>query len=741
METMRKGIAKRVWALLLVILLLVPSIAVPTRAAASEPSRAIAIIFDNSGSMYIGENASAWCRATYAIEVFASMMNDGDTLYVYPMYEVEVDGQRFSDTNPVMLTNATSAKIRTMFTPKAQDTPIEVIDHAYEGLCKAPGDEKWMIVLTDGAEFYENLLPLGEGEPTRAALTERLTRYNRNVNVMYLGMGDVAAEPEINGTMQHYVAAARDTTNVLGELTRMCNIIFGRDILPVSGSSFSTDIPLSKLIVFVQGENIANVKVVDSSGKESSEMVSTMSPKYGEQGAGNYPKAKVDKNLQGSIITYRDVEAGDYTLSYDGSMSSVSVYYEPDVDMTVTLRNPQGEIIQPDAAYEGTYTVEYHMVDKYGNRTDSPLLGSTDYTFTYVISGEEYTYHSDSAGEFALQRDLVAGDTLELSADVQYLSGYYIHKSQEDLLPGFSLPISIVADSRTLALKLKAPQDYFQVSKLETGDPLVAELTMDGLPLTAEDISRCAFAVAIKDETGKEIDPSHYEVELHGDESAWYIKLKNPDGLRLGRYDVAVSAVALNHSNQEISAEDTGHFELAAYPAWLIPLIVILAILLVLLLIWLFMNAKVLPKGANFVNAKFSVDGSPVNGIATVRFSGGGKKKGTVTIISPKMAGASTAKCSLAMMVEANSPRRTKSGRRSMRVTGINVTPGNGNIQSISIGASQFRWSPTEKKYVKLGGKPNAPISFNVSNMARYSISGQTVNGTPISLSGQLKHM
>ena len=45
-------------------------------------SRAIAIVFDNSGSMYTKQN-KAWCRATYAIEVFASMMNQGDTLQVY----------------------------------------------------------------------------------------------------------------------------------------------------------------------------------------------------------------------------------------------------------------------------------------------------------------------------------------------------------------------------------------------------------------------------------------------------------------------------------------------------------------------------------------------------------------------------------------------------------------------------------------------------------------------------------
>ena len=40
----------------------------------SEINRNIAIVFDNSGSMYV-RGEKAWCRATYAMEVFASMLN------------------------------------------------------------------------------------------------------------------------------------------------------------------------------------------------------------------------------------------------------------------------------------------------------------------------------------------------------------------------------------------------------------------------------------------------------------------------------------------------------------------------------------------------------------------------------------------------------------------------------------------------------------------------------------------
>ena len=78
----------------------------------------------------------------------------------------------------------------------------------------------------------------------------------------------------------------------------------------------SFDLPMSKLIVFVQGDNISNVEVKNSTGKSVGEVVSFYNPRYGEKGSGNYP-IKIDKSLQGSIITYANCEKGDYSITYD----------------------------------------------------------------------------------------------------------------------------------------------------------------------------------------------------------------------------------------------------------------------------------------------------------------------------------------------------------------------------------------------------------------------------------------
>ena len=125
---------RRCISIILVALLLLSYICVgsPDVYAATKvtKSRAIAIVFDNSGSMYAQSN-QAWCRATYATEVFASMLNKGDVLKIYPMNPFTVGDQTYSMEEPFVITDAAQANlIREIITPGAGDTHIESIDYA-----------------------------------------------------------------------------------------------------------------------------------------------------------------------------------------------------------------------------------------------------------------------------------------------------------------------------------------------------------------------------------------------------------------------------------------------------------------------------------------------------------------------------------------------------------------------------------------------------------------------------------
>ena len=253
---------RRVLGLLLACLLAVASAGGALAAGGSKNtvSRSIAIVFDNSGSMYMQGN-KAWCRATYAIEVFASMMNDGDTLQVYPMYPVTSQGRDYSSLNPVSVSGGGDISvIRDIYTPYAGDTPIETINDAYTSLQRSTADERWLIVLTDGAEFFEN--GEGLGSETADRLSQVLTACTQGANVLYLGIDAVAVMPQVESSQayQYYADKASSSTDVLSKLTEMCNMIFGRDELAQAGSQFSFDVSMKKLILFVQGSGIGYVE-------------------------------------------------------------------------------------------------------------------------------------------------------------------------------------------------------------------------------------------------------------------------------------------------------------------------------------------------------------------------------------------------------------------------------------------------------------------------------------------------
>lgn len=274
-------------------------------------SREIAVVFDNSGSMYDAGN-TAWCGAGYAVEVFAAMMNEKDRLSVYPMWPVEAGGKKYSSSSPLTVTPADDLSvIRDMYTPEAWNTPIETITAASQGLASSQADEKWLIVLTDGDTFFENGESMN-GSKTEERLEEELTRCNAAENVMYLGIGSVAVMPKVSaGKNVYYADKATTTAEILTKLTAMSNMIFGRDELKLSGDTLEFDLPMSKLILFVQGSGVGDVTLTGSEGKQLN-AVSQYAPSYGTRGAGlDYAGVcAADTSLQGVVATYEDCDAG-----------------------------------------------------------------------------------------------------------------------------------------------------------------------------------------------------------------------------------------------------------------------------------------------------------------------------------------------------------------------------------------------------------------------------------------------
>ena len=77
---------RRFIAATLIILLLMP-FGLTVQAETYVPSRTINLVYDDSGSMIrVGSNyVDTWCQAKYAMEVFAGMLGEKETLNIYYM--------------------------------------------------------------------------------------------------------------------------------------------------------------------------------------------------------------------------------------------------------------------------------------------------------------------------------------------------------------------------------------------------------------------------------------------------------------------------------------------------------------------------------------------------------------------------------------------------------------------------------------------------------------------------------
>ncbi len=840
---------KKVAACILILLLLAGTLGGAATAAPgkSETKRSIAIVFDNSGSMYEQQNP-AWCRATYATEVFAAMMNEGDTMTIYPMHPVEIGGKTYTSDSPVVISGPRDAEtVRRIYTPDAGGTPIETIDAAYASLLRSDG-EQWLIVLTDGAEFYENDRNLG-GE-TSAKLTERLGRYNDSVNVMYLGIGAEAAMPSLSGGRCLYFGdKADDSTQVLSKLTYMCNMIFGRDTMDITGSDVSIDVSMKKMIFFVQGRSVSDIAVTGEDGQEIGKRVDEHATRFSELGAGGVNAGNTsDDNLQGLIVTYENCRAGDARLAYTGDASSIAAYYEPDVDLVVQLVDEAtGQVVSgSEVAYAGDYTLRYGLIDNQsGELTESPLLGSTHYEVDYTVNGETFTAVSDEKHD-ALSLTLAAGDVLDATISADYLSGYHLEKSGPDFgwpEAGFrievraidpeklsfeltggqadyplsqleelghytmkasydgqplegellgtwkpqlaltggnagadfspngdksgydvrllynedpihtdageyaleynvaytnedgqtgsgvqkSLSFTVTNDGFGLRADLERKQSYYQLSKLEEGEPLILHLSKDGVPLTDEELADVKLTV--------DAGGIPCETEMLPGESAYAIRLKAGDGIATGSHTVACRAESTDSLGQPIEGSDKTSVEIQKYPAWLRTAIILLAILLLLLLIWLYLNSKILPKRIMVSKTIFTVDGEAITGKASSTYSGGGKKKGTLEVHSPKCPTNPMAKCGFMLELKAYSPRRVRSSARLATVTDVRAINGN-NVSGVRIGTVQFM-KESGGKLTRSGARKNAPTEFQIGNKKQCVVTGEVLdpNGGTASIS------
>ena len=695
----------RIWrkvCVLLVSVVLVLAGGISAAAEDEQPqagakSYEIAVVYDNSGSMYDNES---WCRAKYAMEIFAAMLSDVDTLRVYPMWPVSTDGSGSGNgsTAPITVTSkADIEQIHNMYTPMASGTPFETVETAYGELILSEADEKWLIVISDGN--FNNFTTFDEVLAALKAYSDD------NIKLQYLGIGEFAPDFSAETGGNFYGDKALSSADVTACLSDICNRIFQRDVLTpdhINGDQISFDVSMKKLIVFAQGDGASIGTLTAEDGTEVPEVAgSRYTAVSSGLGAGNYPNAPRDDTLKGEVVTFDACKAGTYTLEYTGD---VEIFYELDVDIVVSLTDAEGNVVSTDQEEipSGNYTVTYGIVDNQTGQdvTGSPLFGGdVEYdAYLQTASGGEEKTPIQSGDSITLGSD----ESTYISVTATYLGGKYRVTTDDDQN---TYTFRVIDPMEAMSLTLEEPKSYYTFGQIGTEQTIRAEVQLSGKPVSDETLREMKIEV-----TGS--DGLTFDTELCPGESAFLVKFMSGEPEK-GDYTLTAKASYYDSEGRQIRAEDTANFEVGRFARWMIVLFWVLVLLLLLFLLWLWMNQKVFPKKVICQASTFTVDSMTVPGNPKVEFSKKGKIR-TLDIQSPKLQQNPSAKCGVKLTAKAIDPRRRKSKMRRLHIVGL--TPLNmASTTGIRVGAASFVPDPETRKIRKNGSRSDV-IDFEISN-------------------------
>jgi hypothetical protein len=404
---------KKTISVLMTVILLLPIFAVVlSNAETYIPSRTINLVFDDSSSMITPDNVNyvdTWCQAKYAVEVFAGMLGENETLNIYYMSDYS-DGTTTAAPRLTLAGSADAAvtegnvkKVHDLIT-NALDTPFGAVKKAYEDLKKADTDDKWLVVLTDGA--FENIENSDVENYFNSCTSDGKT------SVMMLSIGSNAAQITSNPDKRIYSEKAENSAEILTKITSICNRIFQSNALAINEANEITfNVPMSSLIVFAQGKEAKIEGISDASG-QTVNATSNVHVEYSKTATTNKKysgdKVVVDNNLNGYVATYNmDFSAGTYKINVSGA-DNIQVYYKPNVSIAAYLYNGNNEeVTSMENLISGEYRVEFGFVNAANGEkiTDTSLLGN--------IAFEASVANTPTDGE-TLQSQVKSGDTVTI---------------------------------------------------------------------------------------------------------------------------------------------------------------------------------------------------------------------------------------------------------------------------------------------------------------------------------------
>ena len=723
-----------------------------------EKQKDIAIVFDNSGSMFfkwpnkVVGPSDRWSRALYATGVFASMLNydSGDCLSIYPMASVtigEKGNDKYNDEKPVVIASKDDVeKIHQIYTEKTNGTTLCPAKKALDKLKSNnnPNTEKVLIILTDGV-FGRGLEDTDYQKDKKAETQKDLNKLSadckkENIDIYFLGFGNDLKEgekfsdKEINNIDISYVDD--DANKLTDKLVEICNTIFQRNSVPggVSDGHFSTDISTSLVVFAPDGEinGLSNVKPDEGS---------PINIIHGDTGGTSNVNADGNRDpkgfsptkatgLKAQVATYSNCSPGDYTIT--STSKKLQVYYEPDINVRTTLTSKKtGEVFTEEEALEKAkageklniplpeeYTIDVTLVDGQTGKEikESKLLGSNQ---KYEIDVK------DSGGKNGNQPK--PGDTVELTNECQGIDVTFYYELQggqysvtNDDSPFGSLQFPDFVDTTPVPdAKLEVtlechqnqppnPSNWYQLSKRDGWTPVVAKLTLDGQPLTAEQmknvtVEECTIDGGHSDLLSYQPEDSSFNIFIGQDKDGNLLELEEMKDVLL-KFAVRYKDPENKYSEEGSPAEDTKIIVISKNSAIFRYIVGGSIAAGAIFLLFFFLSRKVLPRKLIKSTMVFTISGKQINGNHKVKYNRRGKSLTVESIMPPDP----ESQCKISFSLYPVSRRWTPSRRRKVGIKGISG-PSMG-VKSVKLNGLSYTKDLKSGKFLAPGASPDDPI-------------------------------
>lgn len=698
-----------------------------------QPSRTIHIVYDDSTSMIIDDFSrqpvDRWCQAKYAMEVFASMLGEKDSMSIYAMSD-------FWDTiegRPVLTVKGSSsvadrvASVHNMLTA-AGNTPFECAERAYMDLQTAGSDEKWLVILTDGVFNYADPAT-GFTNRTDEYIEDKLKTYvsGGDIKVIYLAMAEHAKTFKENPDAGFYFERANSGDEILTKITDISNQIFQQNKIKVEskgGYYFATDIPLSEVIVFAQGPNVVIQNLENEKSNQTINLASKVSVRYSEKatsrGEGVYqpPNLLINDKLTGIVANYGEMPAGKYKIDVSGA-TSVEVYYKPNVKIVTRLFDDDGQEIKEGRFVEGTYRLEFGLADpETGEILESELLGKVEYEAIVSMNGVE--------------KEMKSGDKIVLTpGDLSIsVSGTYLDYNKVSA----DLAYEVFPVGQPLEFQIDVPKQGWVLSteSLDAADTaqdhILVTVLVDGKVIT-NDMWNAMETLEVS--SRKHID---YRVEKGSETGTFkiYPEIYNEDPLDTasGKIDFKVEG-ALEKDGELYEGKEKSSLEIKSTQSiwdkiihmlkkywWLLVLLVI-----ILIIVTAFWKRKLLPKKLKATNLEYIVSlGRPPTPGSSMRYSKTKKwwhQSGCITF-----EGKGVRNLNATIYIDAIQNWRVK--HRKGLVTKFNASQM--EVKSISINGNDFEYSKEKNAWVNFTEKTPAELgNVKIGRGTVITITGKAV--------------